>query len=71
MRTVFDYFTGGNTKHVIKDVFEIGSQYHYTMETQSCVCIPVEDGMDVYSSTQWMDLIQIAIANCLGVKINR
>ncbi|XP_011882440.1 PREDICTED: xanthine dehydrogenase-like [Vollenhovia emeryi] len=61
---------GENTKQVIKDVFQFGSQYHYTMETQSCVCIPVEDGMDVYPSTQWMDLIQISIANCLNVQNN-
>ncbi|XP_011694376.1 PREDICTED: xanthine dehydrogenase/oxidase-like [Wasmannia auropunctata] len=61
---------GENTKHVIKGVFQCASQYHYTMETQSCVCIPVEDGIDVYSSTQWMDMIQVSIANCLGVKNN-
>ncbi|XP_039304251.1 xanthine dehydrogenase isoform X1 [Solenopsis invicta] len=61
---------GENTKRVIKDIFQCGSQYHYTMETQSCVCIPVEDGMDVYPSTQWMDLNQVSIANCLNVKNN-
>lgn len=71
MQTLFYYFTGGNIKKVIRGVFEIGSQYHYTMETHSCVCIPAENDMDVYSSTQWMDLIQVSIANCLDIKINR
>lgn len=47
------YFTGGNTKQVIKGVFQCGSQYHFTMETQSCVCIPVEDGMNVYPTSQY------------------
>ncbi|XP_018304049.1 xanthine dehydrogenase/oxidase-like [Mycetomoellerius zeteki] len=61
---------GKNTEQVIKGVFHCGSQYHYTMETQSCVCVPVEDGMDVYPSSQWMDLIQISIANCLDVLNN-
>ncbi|XP_011694377.1 PREDICTED: xanthine dehydrogenase 1-like isoform X1 [Wasmannia auropunctata] len=61
---------GINTKHVIKGVFQCGSQYHYTMELQSCVCVPVEDGMNVYPSSQWMDLIQVSIANCLNVKNN-
>ncbi|XP_012221434.1 xanthine dehydrogenase/oxidase isoform X2 [Linepithema humile] len=61
---------GENVKHVIKDVFSCGSQYHYTMETQSCVCVPVEDGMDVYPTTQWIDIIQVAIADVLGIKNN-
>jgi xanthine dehydrogenase/oxidase len=56
---------------VIKGSVDIGSQYHYTMETQSCVCVPVEDGMDVYPATQWMDLVQIAISQVLNVPENR
>lgn len=64
--------TGGpKATHVIKGSFDIGSQYHYTMETQSCVCVPVEDGMDVYPATQWMDLNQIAISQVLNVPENR
>ncbi|XP_039304286.1 xanthine dehydrogenase 1 isoform X2 [Solenopsis invicta] len=61
---------GNNVKQTIKGVFQCGSQYHYTMETQSCVCIPTEDGMDVYPTSQWIDLSQVSIANCLGVKNN-
>ncbi|KAK7794360.1 hypothetical protein R5R35_007242 [Gryllus longicercus] len=57
-------------KHVIKGNFDIGGQYHFTMETQSCVCIPIEDGMDVYSATQWMDLTQFAISQALGIPEN-
>ncbi|XP_058461613.1 uncharacterized protein LOC131436745 [Malaya genurostris] len=54
----------------IKGRFEIAGQYHYTMETQTCVCVPIEDGMDVYSSTQWMDLTQTAIAESLKLPQN-
>ncbi|XP_055625820.1 xanthine dehydrogenase/oxidase-like isoform X3 [Toxorhynchites rutilus septentrionalis] len=54
----------------IKGRFEIAGQYHYTMETQTCVCVPIEDGMDVYSSSQWMDLTQVAIAESLKVPQN-
>ncbi|XP_025993326.1 xanthine dehydrogenase/oxidase isoform X2 [Solenopsis invicta] len=61
---------GNNVKQTIKGVFQCGSQYHYFMETQSCVCIPTEDGMDVYPTSQWVDLTQVMIANCLGVKHN-
>ncbi|XP_024942171.1 xanthine dehydrogenase 1 isoform X2 [Cephus cinctus] len=61
---------GTNIQHVIKGEFECSGQYHYTMETQSCVCIPVEDGMDVYPASQWMDLTQMSIATCLNVQAN-
>ncbi|XP_017888813.1 xanthine dehydrogenase/oxidase-like isoform X2 [Ceratina calcarata] len=61
---------GNDVKHVVEGVFRCGGQYHFTMETQCCVCIPVEDGMDVYSATQWVDLIQTSIAKCLNVKNN-
>ncbi|XP_077273964.1 aldehyde oxidase 1-like [Temnothorax americanus] len=59
-----------NTKQVVKGVFQYGSQYHHTIETQSCVCVPAEDGMDVYPSSQWLDITQVSIANCLNVKNN-
>ncbi|KYN35640.1 Xanthine dehydrogenase, partial [Trachymyrmex septentrionalis] len=61
---------GNNTQRVIKGSFRCGSQYHYSIETQSCVCVPVEGGMDVYPSSQWRDLIQVSIGNCLNVQNN-
>lgn len=58
-------------KHTIKGTFRNGNQYHFTMETQTCVCVPIEDGIDVFAATQWMDLTQVAIAQCLDIKNNR
>ncbi|XP_076651937.1 uncharacterized protein LOC143358591 [Halictus rubicundus] len=61
---------GNDTKHVVKGVFRCGSQYHYTMEPQSCVCVPIEDGLDVYPSSQHMDMIQVGIALLLNIPNN-
>lgn len=61
---------GTKTTKTITGRFEVGSQYHYTMETQTTCCVPSEDGIDVYSSSQWMDFINIAIAECLKIPEN-
>jgi xanthine dehydrogenase/oxidase len=54
----------------VKGEFRIGSQYHLSMETQSCICIPKEDGMDVYCSTQYPDNVQATIAAVIGIPTN-
>ncbi|GAB0087782.1 hypothetical protein DMENIID0001_021290 [Sergentomyia squamirostris] len=54
----------------IQATMDFGPQYHYHMETQIAVAIPVEDGIDLYPSTQWMDFTQLIVAQVLGVKEN-
>lgn len=61
----------GNGVHKFTGELEMGTQYHYTMELQTCVCVPVEDGLNVYSSTQWMHNTQAAIAKALDLPLNR
>lgn len=63
--------TGTDIVQVIKGGFECSNQYHFTMEPQSCVCIPTEDGIDVYPTSQFIDLTQTSIATCLGIPNNR
>jgi xanthine dehydrogenase/oxidase len=59
-----------SASHKISGRFKLGGQYHFSIETQSCVCVPIEDGMDVYSATQWMDATQIAIAEAINLPNN-
>lgn len=62
---------GTDVKRVIKGTFDIHGQYHYTMETQCCVVIPVEDGLDMYPSTQTVYLAQSAAAKVLNISMNK
>ncbi|KAJ6642124.1 Indole-3-acetaldehyde oxidase [Pseudolycoriella hygida] len=59
-----------NAKKVVGS-FDIGSQYHYTMEPQTTICRPSEDGIVVMSATQWVDITQVAVANCLNITSNK
>ncbi|XP_018565775.1 indole-3-acetaldehyde oxidase-like [Anoplophora glabripennis] len=63
--------TGTNIKHVIKGSFALSWQYHFHMETQCCSVVPVEDGLDMYPGTQWMDLAQVAASVALNIPSNR
>ncbi|XP_065079602.1 xanthine dehydrogenase/oxidase-like [Ochlerotatus camptorhynchus] len=70
-------FIGQNFEHSshgpmrVSGQIDLGLQYHYYMETQTCICIPVEYEMDIYPSTQWVDLVQIAISQMLNIPENR
>lgn len=59
---------GVNATQKIAGRFEIGGQFHYTMEPHTCVCVPAEKGMDVYCSTQWIEITQMAIAAMLDIQ---
>jgi xanthine dehydrogenase/oxidase len=48
----------------------MGAQYHFHMETQLCLCVPKEDGIDVFSSTQWADFANASVAQALGIQNN-
>ncbi|CAG2064022.1 unnamed protein product [Timema podura] len=56
--------------HVVKGSFCNSRQYHFTMETQTCLTVPTENGLNVFSSTQWMDNVQGAIGQILAIPEN-
>lgn len=41
------------------------------METQTCFCVPTEDGMDIYASTQWATIVQQNVGVILKMPMNR
>ncbi|XP_047028071.1 indole-3-acetaldehyde oxidase-like [Helicoverpa zea] len=62
---------GTDVRHTITGSFSVPGQYHYTMELQSCATQVTENGLVVRSATQWMDLVQVAVAKMLDMDENR
>ena len=55
--------------HTLEGVLEVGGQEHWYLETQSCLCLPGEEGQLVaWSSTQHPSETQAVIAEVLGVE---
>lgn len=50
--------------------FEMGLQYHFSMETQCCLSIPTDEGLTVYPASQWMDSVHSGISQVLKVPQN-
>lgn len=46
-------------------------QYHYTMEKQTCVTRPSEDGIDVFTSSQYLDMSHLIVSEALNIEQNR
>uniref|UniRef100_A0A1B6E3D0 FAD-binding PCMH-type domain-containing protein n=1 Tax=Clastoptera arizonana TaxID=38151 RepID=A0A1B6E3D0_9HEMI len=63
--------TGNDIKYKVIGKFDLKGQYHFTMETLSCLCVPIEDGIDVFATTQWIAFAQHAVSTVLNIPINR
>lgn len=57
-----------NSEHVVEGEFEMGSQYHFYMETQVALSVPTDDGIDLFCSSQDGDNVQVAAADCLRLQ---
>lgn len=62
---------GSDVKHIIKGSNYIYEQYHMCMETLACVTRPTEEGLEVHSTTQWLDGTQLMISRALNMDVNR
>lgn len=66
----FQLFTG-NIKYKFTGRWDLKAQYHYTMETQTCVAVPVEDNLDIFVCSQWPAGVQEAISIALNIPEHR
>lgn len=62
---------GSSNVKRIQGHLELGGQFHFSIESHTTVCIPRENGLLLYSSTQHMDHVQASITNALNIPNSR
>lgn len=62
---------GEDVDKVITANYTVRGQSHFPMETMVCIALPTEEGLKVYTTTQWLDLAQSMIARALNIDQNR
>ncbi|KAI5634816.1 molybdopterin-binding domain of aldehyde dehydrogenase domain-containing protein [Phthorimaea operculella] len=62
---------GDSVSKVIKGGYAVYGQYHFSMETLVCVTKPTEDGMAIYSATQWIDFLHQMTSRALKIPQNK
>lgn len=62
---------GNDVAKVIKGEMSIYAQYHFCMETLLCVSHPIEEGIKLYSTTQWLDGVQRMVSRALKIQQNK
>ncbi|CAH2982952.1 unnamed protein product [Chilo suppressalis] len=55
---------------VFKNNYTIYSQCHFPMENIKCVARPTEQGLEIYSTTQWIDAVRYTVARALKIDEN-
>ncbi|XP_054284608.1 uncharacterized protein LOC129001378 [Macrosteles quadrilineatus] len=60
----------GVTK-VVKGDYRLPGQYHFTLETLTCLTVPVDDdSLDVFCSSQWPQAVQESVSLLLNIPDN-
>ncbi|CAH1164261.1 unnamed protein product [Phaedon cochleariae] len=63
--------SGDKIRHIVEGSFDVTWQYHYHMEPHFCSANYKEGNLDLYPTTQWMDLCQNAAAAVLDIPASR
>jgi xanthine dehydrogenase/oxidase len=56
---------------VVQGRFKMGSQYHFHMETHTCIVSPTEDGFDLLIPSQSVTKMTAIVAKALNIPVNR
>jgi xanthine dehydrogenase molybdopterin-binding subunit B len=59
-----------NAPNKIDGTLNLGTQFHFYLENQIAIASPTDDGFEIYSSTQYIDLVQEVVAIVLGNSMN-
>lgn len=62
---------GTDIQKVIKYSNTIYGQYHFMFENLICITRPVEDVLEVYSTSQLLDAVQEMVSKALNIEQNR
>ncbi|XP_073981126.1 uncharacterized protein isoform X3 [Rhodnius prolixus] len=63
--------TKQDVKYTIKGQYRLKGQDAFCMEVQTCLCIPTDEGITVYSSAQWLAGVQLGVSMALNIPANR
>ncbi|CAL4081605.1 unnamed protein product, partial [Meganyctiphanes norvegica] len=55
------------SKNKLVGQLEQGTQFHFTMEPLAARAVPIEDGYDIFCTTQWPTETQTTVANLLNI----
>ena len=69
----FATFSDGlrESKHKLIGELHQGTQFHLTLEPYSSRVVPIEDGYDVFCTTQWPTETQAVVSNVLSIPAHR
>jgi xanthine dehydrogenase/oxidase len=60
-----------NAKNKISGTLSLGTQFHFYLENQIAIASPTDDGFEIYSSTQYIDLVQRVVSIVLGINASK
>ncbi|BES97399.1 2 iron, 2 sulfur cluster Hypothetical protein [Nesidiocoris tenuis] len=60
-----------DVKYKVKGQWVLKSQYHFTMETLSCVAVPKEGAIEIHLTSQYPASAQSAVSNALKIPLHR
>ncbi|XP_050344198.1 uncharacterized protein LOC126769439 [Nymphalis io] len=62
---------GNDISKIIKGDNTVYGQYHFALETLVCLTSPSEEGLQLHSTTQWIDTLQQALSRMLKIGHSR